>query len=501
MSDFDISNIVVPVEENNCSSESVIADELREQISTLEELLQVYEESAVEQERRLKGMLSALNEKTQRLEHAEEALQTLHSILESMGDAVVVVDSNKCPLFVNPAALQLIRSRCCNASSLDKPQICLVSEASEKEEMSRLLDYSPIARALAGEPIDAAEIRIEALESDCSQWLSINARPITSGDDITSKTITGAVAVFRDVTQRKQFEQDLQQSHEAAQQQTIVLEDTLRQLKQTQAQLIHGEKMASLGQTVAGIAHEINNPVSFIHGNLNHTAAAFDDLLSLVELFQNTYPDYPDSISQAIEDIDLTFLAEDIPRMLMSMKTGTRRIREIVKSLRVFARLGEAEIKAVDINKGIDSAVMLVQSKLTNHPQRSDITLHRQYENCALLNCHASQLNQVFVHLLSNAIDALESNSTVPEITIRTRSSEAALTVEIEDNGKGISPEIQHKIFDPFFTTKPVGQGTGLGLSICHQIVVDAHGGAITCASEVNQGTCMTVVLPYTNCA
>ena len=497
MSDSVVITIASPVEETDCLAESAAIDELREQVATLEELLQVYEESAVEQERRLKGMLSALNEKTQQLEHAEEALQTLHSILDSMGDAVVVVNSDGCPLFVNPAAQQLVGSRCYDTSLLTESQ---TQHSFDKDKISRLLDYSPIVRALEGEPVDAAEIRAGTPESRHGQWLSVNARPITTEDDTDGKTITGAVAVFRDVTQRKQAEQDLQQSHAAAQKQTIILEDTLHQLKQTQAQLIHGEKMVSLGQTVAGIAHEINNPVSFIHGNLTHTAAAFNDLLSLIALFQKTYRDRPDAINQAIDDLDLTFLAADIPRMLASMETGTCRIREIVRSLRVFARLDEAEVKAVDINQGIDSAMMLVQSKFSDHPKRPDIELQRHYESCALLNCYASQLNQVFVHLLSNAVDALEANSIAPEIIIRTSADEAALTVEIEDNGQGISLEVQSKMFDPFFTTKPVGRGTGLGLSICYQIIVDTHGGAITCSSEVNRGTCMTIVLPYGTC-
>ena len=498
MSDSVVSTTALPAEETDCSAEIATIGELREQVSTLEELLQVYEESAVEQERRLKGMLSALNEKTQQLEHAEEALQTLHSILDSMGDAVIVVNSDGCPLFVNPAARQLIGSQCCDTSLLTKSQ---TQPSFNKAQISDLLDYSPIVKALEGEPVDAAEIRAGTPESRHRQWLSVNARPITTEDDTDSKTITGAVAVFRDVTQQKQAEQDLQQSHAAAQKQTVILKDTLRQLKQTQAQLIHGEKMASLGRTVAGIAHEINNPVSFIHGNLNHTTDAFNNLLSLIELFQETYPDRPDAINQTIDDLDLTFLATDIPRMLASMETGTCRIREIVKSLRVFARLDEAEVKAVDINQGIDSAVMLVQSRFDNHPKRPDIKLQRQYESCSLLDCYASQLNQVFVHLLSNAIDALETNSIAPKIVIRTRADEAALTIEIEDNGQGILPEVQSKMFDPFFTTKPVGQGTGLGLSICYQIIVDTHGGAITCSSAVNQGTCMTIVLPYGNCA
>lgn len=467
--------------------------ELREQISTLEELLQVYEESAIEQERRLRGMLYDLDEKTQQLDHAQEALQTLHSILDSMGDAVIVVNSDGHALFVNPAAKQLLASESLSASGQAQLQAHFILN---EDETSCSLDYLPLVRALDGELVDAAEIQIQASESSHSQWLSVNARPIAA-ENATNRTITGAVAVFRDVTQQKQSELDLQQSHKTAQQQTLLLENTLHQLRQTQAQLIQGEKMASLGQTVAGIAHEINNPVSFIHGNIAPAAHAFYDLLSLIRLFQDNYPDLPEPISQAVDDIDLAFLAEDIPRMLASMESGTCRIREIVKSLRVFSRLDEAEIKAADINQGIDSAVMLVQSHFSNHPKRPDITLQRQYGSCPVLTCHASQLNQVFVHLLSNAIDALDACITAPEIIIRTQSNETTLTVEIEDNGHGIPASIQAKIFDPFFTTKPVGRGTGLGLAICYQIVVDTHGGSITCFSEIDQGTRMTIVLPY----
>ena len=490
--------------------------ELREQVATLEELLQVYEESATEQSERLQGMLNALQEKAQQLGHAQEALQTLQGILHSIGDAVIVLGANRQALFVNPAAKQLLGGQSLEISFQQWLEDHCIFDSNGNPLYS--FELLPMARALHGESVDAEEIRVLSPGSDRIQWLSVTARPIinekaasknaanekTASEEVSS---VGAVAVLRDVTQHKVFEAALQQSNNEAQQQARLVENTLRELKQTQSQLIHGEKMASLGKTVAGIAHEINNPVSFIHGNLAHMTQAFGDLLSLVRLFQSVYlePSEPSDaialpacqkIAQAIEDIDLDFLARDIPAMLDSMTAGTDRIRDIVQSLRVFARLDEAEVKAVKICQGIDSAIMIVQSQLKDHPTRPDIALCRQYAECPLIECHARQLNQVFVHLLSNAIDALSTQSDIPQIIVRTQADASELTIEIEDNGQGIPVEIQPKIFDPFFTTKPVGTGTGLGLSMCHQIVVSMHRGSIECFSEVGKGTRFVIKLP-----
>ncbi|MGD1899331.1 MAG: ATP-binding protein [Phormidesmis sp.] len=469
---------------------------LKEQVSTLEELLQLYEETATEQEQRLQSTLNDLEKKAQQLEHAQEALQTLQSILDSMGDAVIVVDADSQALFINPAAKQLLGEESPDISFQTWSQSHLVFDT-DGETLCRI-EQSPLARALSGEQVDATEMKLVNQHNDCDRWLSVNARPVTA-----DSCVTGAVAVFREVTQRKQIEQDLKRSHEAAQAQTCVLENTLIQLKQTQAQLVHGEKMASLGQTVAGIAHEINNPVNFIHGNLSHTASAFNDLMSLVQHFQKIYDQLPEAIAQpfrpalqtVIEEIDLNFLVKDIPPMLKSMQAGTHRIKEIVKSLRVFSRLDESGIKAVDIHQGIDSAIMVVRSRFTKSANRPEITLHRHYEDCGLIKCHANQLNQVFVHLLNNAIDALETHR-APTISIHTHVSETTLTIEIADNGHGIPNGIQSKIFDPFFTTKAVGRGTGLGLAICHQIIVDSHKGTISCFSQEGQGTQFVVTLP-----
>ncbi len=471
--------------------------ELREQLVTLEELLQVYEESATEQSERLQGMLDALQEKAHQLGHAREALQTLKGILHSMGDAVVVLSSDGQALFVNLAARQLLGGQALEVSF----QRWLADHYIFDSDGDTLHSFesSPLAKALRGEPVDAEEMQVLSHSGDRSQWLSVNARPITD-----EEMVTGAVAVLRDVTERKAFEQALKQSNEEAQQQAHLLENTLYELKQTQAQLVHGEKMASLGKTVAGIAHEINNPVSFIHGNLSHMTHAFDGLMRLVQLFQSAYFEIPNAITlpsyervtQATEEIDLDFLAEDMPRMLDSMTVGTCRIREIVKSLRLFARLDEAEVKAIDIREGLDSALLIVHSQLSGHPTRPNIVLQCCYGDCPPLECYASQLNQVFVHLLSNAIESFSASSADPQIIIRTYANPSTATIEIEDNGDGIPADIRPKIFDPFFTTKPIGESTGLGLSICYQIVVSTHNGSLECFSEVGKGTRFVIALP-----
>lgn len=474
---------------NTCSHEEEIA-QLQAQVSTLEELLNLYEQSAIEQEQRLQSALQKLQERAQQLEHAQTALQTLQAILDSMGDAVVVVDQAGHALFSNPAARALLSSNPLEQSlhhwieayeifDADGVTPCLIAEL-------------PIARALRGNSVDDAEIRIVEKSTHQSQWLSVNARPLQAEEQIN-----GAVAVFQAIDQRKQSEQALQQSNEASQQQAQLLKQTLKQLQQTQSQLIHKEKMTSLGQTIAGIAHEVNNPVSFIHGNLEPTRAAFEGLLNLIDLVQQNYPKPVPAVAAAIEDIDLAFLAKDIPAMLSSMRVGTERIREIVKSLRVFSRLDEASFKAADIHQGIDSALMLLQSQLKEQPNRAAIHINRIYGDLPLVECHAGQLNQALLNLLTNAVGALSDKAEAPEITIRTEIVEDCVSIQIADNGVGMSEEIQSKIFDPFFTTKPVGKGMGLGLSICHQVIVETHEGSLECFSEKDKGSQFTIKLPH----
>ncbi len=285
------------------------------------------------------------------------------------------------------------------------------------------------------------------------------------------------------------------------------LAQTLKELQQTQAQLIQTEKMSSLGQMVAGVAHEINNPVNFIHGNLAHVKTYTQDLLEMLSLYQQYYPNSEPEIQEKSEDIDLEFIMKDMPKTLDSMKVGTQRIREIVLSLRNFSRLDEADMKKVDIHEGIDSTLLLLQNKLKTKAEHPAIAIVKKYGNLPKVECYVGQLNQVFMNIINNAIDALDSYNTTRSaqemydnptlITIHTEVTNSHhVTIKIADNGPGIIEEVKQQIFDPFFTTKPVGKGTGLGLSISYQIIVDKHGGALQCFSEPGKGTEFWIEIP-----
>ena len=288
-------------------------------------------------------------------------------------------------------------------------------------------------------------------------------------------------------------------------QRTEKLAKTLEELQYTQAQLIQREKMSSLGQLVAGIAHEINNPVNFIHGNLEYTKDYLHDLLNLVEVYQLEYPNPTEIIEEEIENIELEFLQEDLPNILSSMQIGSERIREIVKSLRTFSRLDEADYKKVDIHESIESTLMIIQSRLKTNSERCEITVVKNYDSLPLVECYAGELNQVFLNLLFNAIDVLEekikkSNNSpflAPQISISTKILDSQLiAIHIADNGLGMTEEIRENIFNPFFTTKPVGQGTGLGLAVSYQIVVDKHHGELKCSSTPGEGTEFVIEIP-----
>lgn len=281
---------------------------------------------------------------------------------------------------------------------------------------------------------------------------------------------------------------------ERVEERTLELKETLQDLKETQTQLIQTEKMSSLGQMVAGIAHEINNPVNFIYGNIECANNYIQDLLNLLNLYQQHYPDPQSAIEEKIEEIDLDYLCEDVSKVLSSMKIGAQRIREIVLSLRNFSRLDEADIKKVDIHEGIENTLLIL-----NHRLKQGVEIIKAYGNLPLIECYPAQLNQVFMNIISNAIDALlddKSDETSKEIKIATsRVNDSYIKVSISDNGPGISPEIKAKLFDPFFTTKPVGKGTGLGLSICYKIV-EKHHGKIEIFSEIGRGTEFVISLP-----
>ncbi len=285
----------------------------------------------------------------------------------------------------------------------------------------------------------------------------------------------------------------------AAQAYAKQLEQTLQELKHTQAQLIQSEKLSAIGQMVAGIAHEINNPVSFIYGNFHYASDYVQDLLGLLKLYQEHYSNPVEPIQDKIDAIDLDFLQEDLPKVLSSMQVGAERIRQIVLSLRNFARTDQVMTQSVDLHEGIDSTLLLLQHRLKASGNSPAIEVVKDYGQLPKIECFAGQLNQVFMNLLSNAIDALEDiPNRIGCITIRTllNTDNSRVIIQIVDNGSGMNQKVLSKLFEPFFTTKPPGKGTGLGLSISHQIVVERHRGILKCDSLPDKGTEFYIEIP-----
>jgi signal transduction histidine kinase len=292
----------------------------------------------------------------------------------------------------------------------------------------------------------------------------------------------------------------------AAEEKSLELQKVFSELKQAKTKLLHIEKLSSLGQLVANVAHEINNPVSFIYGNLSHAEVYTQDLLHLLELYRENYPESTPEIQEQVEDIDLDFLMEDLPKVLCSMQIGADRIRQIVMSLRNFSRTDDAEMMQMDLHEGIDTTLLILQNRLKAQSKRPPIEVIKDYSDLPLVTCYGGQLNQVFMNILSNAIDALEDAINHPEktrihlapaIRIRTEINHPDyVTIRIADNGPGIPPEVKARVFEQFFTTKQIGKGTGLGLSISHQILVENHQGSIRCESELGKGTEFWIEIP-----
>ena len=345
------------------------------------------------------------------------------------------------------------------------------------------------------------------------RYLRGSGRPIANEQG----EVVRLIGTVLDITDRKQAELALQQANEALElrvevrtrelQETVAdLENTLQELKLAQSRLIQSEKMSSLGQLVAGVAHEINNPVNFIYGNLNYASEYTDKLLKLLQTYQKSYPEPVTEVSQVAEDIDWEFVVEDMPKLINSMRVGAERIQKIVLSLRTFSRMDEADLKSVDIHEGIDSTLMILQHRLKAKQHYPAVQVVKKYADLPPVECYPGQLNQVFMNIISNAIDALEERdqrrspaellSHPSCIWITTEVRQTMVGIRIKDNGVGIPPQVLQRLFDPFYTTKDVGKGTGMGLSISYQIITDRHKGTLECISQPGAGAEFIIQIP-----
>jgi signal transduction histidine kinase len=309
---------------------------------------------------------------------------------------------------------------------------------------------------------------------------------------------------FEEVLARIQNQLTIQQLQTTLESQNQALQTALDDLKTLQIRHLQHEKMVSLGHLVAGMAHEINNPVSFIHCNLPHIEGYVENLMTVVKAYQRYYPDPVVPVQEAIAQVDLEFLFKDVPHLLQSMRLGTERIQEIVKSLQIFARSEEVQADWYDLHQSLDATLKILEHRLRAQPQREAIAIERKYGDLPPIHGYPGRLNQVFMNILSNAIDALEetlvqppSADWLPRMRVRTWQADAqTIVVNIANNGKSIPPDQIPYLFNPFYTTKPIGQGTGMGLAICYQIVVEQHQGQLECRSQAGGMTEFQVTLP-----
>ncbi|WP_414528879.1 PAS domain S-box protein [Nodularia chucula] len=433
-----------------------------------------------------------ITEQKQIEERLHQQQAQYRSIFEAVNDGIFIDDLETGRLVeVNPATCEML------GYSLAELKECSPANYVHPESLHLFEKYIETLRTTGYFYCQAVNIRKDGKLIDVE----------VTGTCCTYNGKPHGLALVRDITERKEAEIALQKSEAQLRQQAEALETTLKELQSTQSQLIQSEKMSSLGQLVAGIAHEINNPVNFIYGNLIHAHNYIEGLLNLLKLYQNHYPHPITEIKQQGEAIELDFVIEDLPKLLASIKIGAERIRQIVTSLRIFSRMDEAEYKAVNIHEGIDSTLMILQNRLKAKPSHPEIKVIKKYGKLPLIECYAGQLNQVFMNILSNAIDAIEERDTqrtteeinqFPNyISICTEISQMGeLIVRVADSGVGIPEKAQSRLFEPFFTTKPIGKGTGLGLAISYQIIAQTHGGSLKFISSSVAGTEFIITIP-----
>lgn len=454
-----------------------------------------------------------------------KSFAALGATLEATADGILVLDAIGNIMICNQKFVDLWRIPKSIFTSYQDTQI--LQFIAERIKSSQYLHNF-------GKGLNCEQNSFEIVELEDGRTLECYSQPQN-----VLNSCAGRVWSLRDITERLAAEALVRDSKEKYRLQAEKLESTLQNLKNTQSQLIQAEKMSGLGQLVAGIAHEINNPVNFIYGNLSYANTYTKDLLSLIEIYRKQYPNPTEIIQSKLEEIDIDFLVEDFEKLINSMRVGAERIQDIVQSLNKFSRSDEAGCKFVDIHEGIDSTLMILQNRLKANSHRPEILVHKLYGDLPKIPCYAGQVNQVFMNLLANAIDTLEEDAQengtwqvidekpqwfrkdgkVSQISIRTEiqtteiqtkmqgnqnAQDAGcdeqngdrLIVKITDNGKGIPQDLCNRLFDLFFTTKPVGKGTGLGLSIAYQIITENHGGKLSFNSEIGKGTEFIIEIP-----
>ena len=408
------------------------------------------------------------------------------------------------------------------AHAILQPQVMVIPDARADERFANnpLVTGPPYVRFYAGAPLITPEgyalgtlcvIDLEAKEMGTAQIQALEAlaRQVVNQLEIrlTLEQIQQEVAEKEQAQAALEqinasLEERIQERTEALHQKNRALEEALHELQHAQAHLVHSEKIAALGQLLASVAHEINNPLGFVSGSINHAQEYVGDLVELIRIYHETYGEQNEAIAETIEEINPDFISEDLVKMLGSMKMGTNRIIEIVRSLRNFSRIEQQGFHPADIHAGIDSTLMLLSYRMRMVGKaQQPIEVVKHYGQLPEINCDIGQLNQVFMNLLVNAIDAFEQSvdeqlEGKPTITIETQANDSEVTIVIADNGSGMNAETMAKIFQPFFTTKPVDHGTGLGLSISYQVITQKHYGEITCQSELGGGTAFTIKLP-----